>query len=201
MERYAQIRDVIKELYEDNKNHDLTEIKEKCKEREIDIEADSNAVSNVVYSMKRKGFLRATEEKGVYEKIRHDISQGDAKEMDSGQACINWNRFFVLKPQTTRFQEMLLTITEKGEIRLNSRLQKEINSREIELIFSRDYKEVLLNTRGQNPHKFTKAGVAKNRDISNLLKKEKIPLPSVYIVCWNENYKMLHGKLAMDKGK
>lgn len=114
---------------------------------------------------------------------------------------IDWNEFFVLKPQKSRLNERKIIISDKNEIRLNSGLQNAIQSRNIELIFSKNYKLVLLNPEQENGHKFTKAGITKNREIVEMFRKLKIPFPVTYIVEWDEEYQMWKGELKTESKK
>lgn len=112
------------------------------------------------------------------------------------KAEINKGDFFLLEPETARYQEMKLTIKEGGEIRLNATLLKEINSREIELYFLKsDCGEVYLKPNGNKPQKFTKAGTVKNRKIVEYLKKAKAVFPVVYSVKQCEEGRIWHGTI------
>lgn len=129
---------------------------------------------------------------------KYEETRGNAiKSNSKSSAVLDWNKYFVLMPQPSRYYEKKLTITEKGDIRLNSALQKSIQSKEIEFIFSKDYREILLNENGKNPHKLTKAGTARNREIVERLKKNKIRLPVSYIVKWNDAFGMWYGIINM----
>lgn len=109
---------------------------------------------------------------------------------------INMKDFFILEPETARYQEMKLTIKEDGEIRLSTSLQREINSREIELYFHKsDCGEVYLKPNGSRPQKFTKAGTVKNRKIVEYLKKTKAAFPVAYSVKQCEEGRIWHGTI------
>ena len=94
-----------------------------------------------------------------------------------------------------------MTITEKGELRLNSKLHKNIPDKNIELIFSNDYRTILLNPDGENAHVFTKAGTTKNHDLTEAFCKMKIKFPVTYHVNWNEEYQMWKGRLEISDKK
>jgi len=203
MRKYEQIRKVIEELYKDRQAHHLDEMREKCRECGIDIEADKNAVNNVVFKMKKENYLKNSERKGEYELVAGNKKAEEpvVKKPVKAAAQIDWNEFFVLKPETDRLNGMKISISEKGELRLNSRLQKEVGSQEIELIFSKNYKVVLLNPNGKNSHRFTKAGTVKNREIVELLRKLKISFPVIYSVNWDERYQMWKGQVNTESRK
>lgn len=220
MKKYEQIRKVAEGIFEDQKSHNLNEIKEKCRDLDIDLESDKNAISNVVFKMKKEKRIRPTGEKGVYELMpltemennKAEDSQEFMPEYPSktklenrgsrGKSLnLNWEDFFVLKPNTIRLQEMRVTITEKGEIRLNSLLHKNLPNKKIQIIFSKDYRTVLLNPEGEDAHIFTKAGTTKNRMLIEVFRKMKIKFPVGYIVNWDEKYEMWRGKLDITDKK
>lgn len=110
---------------------------------------------------------------------------------------LDWNKYFVLMPQGTKYCEKKLTISEKGQIRLNSLLYRSIKRKELEFIFSKDYREIILNENGENIHKITKAGTVKNYEIVERLKKNKIKFPVSYIIKWNEDLGVWSGTINM----
>lgn len=217
MKKCEQIRKVAEGIFEDRKSHNLNEIREKCRDLNIDLESDKNALSNVIFKMKKDKRIRSTGEKGVYELMplteMEDDKAEDSQEYmlefpsktkvesKSKSLNLNWEDFFVLKPNTTRLQEMRVTITEKGEIRFNSLLHKNLTNRKIQIIFSKDYRTVLLNPEGEDAHIFTKAGTTKNRMLIEIFRKMKIKFPVGYIVNWDEKYEMWKGKLDITDKK
>ena len=203
MGKYAQIRVIIEELFADNRRHEIGEIRKKGVERGVDIASDSNAISNILFQMKSKGFLRSTGNIGEYERTvsTQEIAVTARKASCAAHDQVDWNEFFVLNPPVGPYSDMRVTCTEKGEIRLNSKLYKAIGTNEIELIFSKNYKTMLLNPARGNCHRFTKAGTAKNREMTGLLKKQKLVFPVTYVVEWDENYQMWRGNLKIENKK
>lgn len=221
MRRSDQIRKVIMELFEDKGKHHINEIRERCRQLNIDIESDKNAISNIIFKMKKNNILQNTGDKGVYElapptqatnnKIEPE-SEGEKKvvpecEMRTSadslgkKVNLNWNDFFVLKPDDLRSREMRLTITDKGEIRFNSQLHKQLPNKKIQIIFSKDYRILLLNPDGEDAHIFTKAGTTKNRELIDAFLKLKLKFPVSYAVKWDEEYNMWKGKLDISDKK
>lgn len=207
MTKYMQIQTVIERMFQDGKSHDIKEVRSQCAAAGIDVFSDKNAVNNVIFKMKKSGYLQNGEEKGVYwltsENRPEKGTEPGAKEEEKEAPLprLDWNRFFVLKPQSRQYQEMKLVIHPKGEIRLNAHLQKKLQNRRIEIILSKDYQYILLNPQGANAHEFTKAGTVKNREIVELLKKARIPLPVSYRVYWSEQYDMWEGKIEISEKK
>ena len=183
--------------------------------------SDRNVISNVIFRMKKNNILCSTGTKGVYklmslaqvEDQRDNLMQDNAKEQvplctqdiylgsNSKLENLNWDDFFILKPNNARHQEMRLTITEKGEIRLNTQLNKNMPNRKVQIIFSKDYRTVLLNPSEDDAHIFTKAGTTKNRGIVQVFQKLKLKFPVGYIIKWDENYKMWCGELDISDKK
>lgn len=197
MTKYMQIQTVIEEMFQDGKSHHIKEVRSQCADAGIDVFSDKNAVNNVIFKLKKNGYLCNGEEKGVYL-----LTGGDkAGRKEAPLPPLDWNRFFILKPQERRCQEMKLIVHPEGEIRLNSHLQKKLQNRRIEIIMSKDYQFILLNPQGANAHEFTKAGTVKNREIVELFKKARIPLPVSYRIYWNEQYRMWEGKIEIPEKK
>ncbi len=111
------------------------------------------------------------------------------------QINIDWSKYFVLKPQKSRYTERRITIMEKGEIRLNSTFRKEFEKSELGLIFSNNYKEVLIYMEGNELHRLTKAGTIKNHEIVDKLKRIRVKFPVSYILKWDENLQVWRGNI------
>lgn len=200
MAKYEQIRKVLEKEFQDGKAHEIRELREKCAASGIDMETDRNAVNNVIFTMKKNGYLVNGERKGEYQLTEAVRTEKEGPAAVPGEeiktaAELDWNQFFVLSPQKARMQEMKVSIVEKGEIRLNAILQKKILSRKLEIIMSKDYKTILLNPDGANAHEFTKAGTVKNKEIVERLRKMKLTFPVTYIIQWDEKFGMWRGEL------
>lgn len=202
MSKYGSIREVIEEVFKDGKPHNLLEVREACKLRGIDMKSDNNAVHNVMFNCKKSGYLEKTGIKGEYIRAAQDKKDEKSQNIQNNKGIdLNWDEFFVLEPEKGKYVELKITISEKGEIRLNTRLQKEIDSNDIEIIFSKNYKIILLNPNTGKGHKFTKAGTTKNRECITMLRKLRIPFPITYVVEWSEHYQMWKGELKIDLKK
>lgn len=200
MRQNEKIADIIEEILSDGEEHSVKEFKEKCKSDGIDLETNKNVVNNILLKLKKQEKICAGAERGKY-KIGKEDNENEENDVDrtkdknEKQKKIDWSKYFVLMPQKLRYNEKKITITEKGEIRLNSALHKEMQSKAIEIIFSNDCKEVILNLNGENPHKITKAGTTKNGVIVEKLKKIGIKFPIFYEVKWDEEIAMWKGVL------
>ena len=83
MTKYDQIRKVVAKIMEDSEKHHIQEIREECKKIGIDLNPERNAISNVLFSMKKEGVLDSGEEKGVYwkaEKLKKDVQDSQPGE-------------------------------------------------------------------------------------------------------------------------
>ncbi|MCI8852990.1 MAG: hypothetical protein HFI31_10135 [Lachnospiraceae bacterium] len=108
------------------------------------------------------------------------------------------DRYFVLKPQKTGTQEPKLSVLERGELKLNKVLRRELPDQKIRILMSRDYRNLVLEPGGKDAHQFTKAGIAKNVQIVELLRKAKLTFPVVYRMSWNENTQVWEGRIQVD---
>lgn len=207
MERYRLVRHIIEKLYEDGEAHTLEEMRVRCQEEGIDVKADRNIVNNVVYRMREQGYLYRGEEKGSYlpglpvkEWERHWEAVGAERgiQREPGSPC-NSEHYFVLKPPKAQGQVPKLCILEQGEIKLNAALRRQLPDRKIRILMGRDYRTLVLEPDGKDAHVFTKAGVAKNTQIVELLRKAKLTFPVVYLLSWNEKIQKWEGKIQVDK--
>ena len=93
--------------------------------------------------------------------------------------------YSVLKDFTTLMPEeksnpKYLYIHTDGNIVLNGKLNKEIVSRQIEIRINDNGRKLALIPNGENYHKFTKSGVAKNTAIIKKLRNKRISIPVAY---------------------
>ncbi len=219
MKLYEQVMAYAEQLFADKQPHTVREIREKCEESGLSVKEDRNIINNVLAGMKRRGLVENGTEKGVYVPILEQslpeasvplpVEKAEApleappEETPApvAEPDLDWERFFVLKPDSGRIQAMRVSITEKGELRLNSKLQKEIHSQKIEIIFSKDYKTLLLHPNGTQSHTFTKAGTIKNNRLVEPYMKMKLKFPVTYAVEWSEKYQMWMGTLEIPPKK
>ena len=87
---------------------------------------------------------------------------------------------------------------ERGELKLNKVLRRELPDQKIRILMSRDYRNLVLEPGGKDAHQFTKAGIAKNVQIVELLRKAKLTFPVVYRMSWNENTQVWEGRIQVD---
>lgn len=192
MSKNKRIENIIKEILSDGEEHSIKEFKEKCEKDGVSLEVNKNAISNVLFNLKNEGIIRGGTEIGRYRMGKADNCE--TKSIDNENLKkIDWNNYFVLKPERSSSNEKKVTITERGEIRLNSILYREIHTREIEFVFSNDCKEMILNLNGDNPYKITKAGIIKNKEIVQKLKKNGIEFPVSYKMKWDKDIEMWRG--------
>lgn len=209
MKLFDQVAAFTEQLFKDEQPHSVREIRERCQEHGLPVKSDRNIINNVLASLKRRGLIENGTEKGIYIPV---LEQTPPKEIASSSenpsesphilpqeqaADLDWNRFFILKPDYGRAQAMRVSITEKGELRLNSKLQKEIHCQKIEIIFSKDYKTLLLHPNGTHSHTFTKAGTIKNPGLVEPFTKMKLKFPVTYLVKWSDKYHMWMGTLEI----
>ncbi|MCU6762760.1 Uncharacterised protein [uncultured Roseburia sp.] len=219
------VRDILEDVLKDGRIHESREIKERCEAAGLRlIDKNQNLVYNVIHHMRKKGYVITSPEKGFYrmenyKQMKQNASEnivvtgtkdkGDQKESDrkaeevprvsDAKNKIDWSNFFVLEPARKQQDELRVSVTSKGCINLNSKLQQKVSNNKFEIILSRDCRAMLLNPNGEIMHTFTKAGTATNREILSLLEAKKIKLPAYYIMEWNEELNMWSGILSEDR--
>ena len=214
MGTYDEIYRVIDGLFLDKKEHSIQEIRTLCEQQGI-LLSDRNAVNNVVHKLKVRNRLEPGSEKSFY---RIPEQEPDQEPQEGGQKPAkrtafsgiqtgekadgtDWNRFFVLEPQSRQALEKRFTINQKGEIRFNSNLTKAVSSRKLELIVSRDCRTILLNPAGPQAHEFTKAGTTRNQALADMLAKMRLSFPVTYTVRWDEGCEMWRGDINISPKK
>lgn len=214
MGTYDEIYRVIDGLFLDKKEHSIQEIRTLCEQQGI-LLSDRNAVNNVVHKLKVRNRLEPGSEKSFYripeqgpDQEPQEGGQKPAKRtafsgIQTGEKAdgIDWNRFFVLEPQSRQALEKRFTLNQKGEIRFNSNLTKAVSSRKLELIVSRDCRTILLNPAGPQAHEFTKAGTTRNQALADMLAKMRLSFPVTYTVRWDEGCEMWRGDINISPKK
>ncbi len=201
MSRQEQAKVIIEKVLADGKEHSLSEIRMECIKANIDIQRHKSAVSNALYNLKKTGQIEEGYTKGAYRRIFENVEselldkQEEVSSFNGSQMDIDWNKYFILKPQEARYAERKITIMEKGELRLNSALQKEIAKKKVGLIFSNDYKEIIIYTGGNDLHALTKAGTITNHEIVDKLKRVRVKFPVSYTLRWDEKVNVWRGNI------
>lgn len=193
----AEILNIVNNLLSDGNTHTAKEMKALCVNEGINFTENRYALNNTLQKLKKQGIIENTEEKGTYRLSVKGANKSNSSivSKNSIKIDLDWNNFFVLKPTSSKYNEMKVTVNEKGEIRLNSALQKELQASNIQLILSNDYKILYLKPSDENAHKFTKAGICKNKNIVKHIQKLKLNYPVTYRIQWDEKVKMWKGTL------
>lgn len=207
MSVYGEAKAIIKDIFGDGKIHTTKEIRRRLDERNVDYKSKKNIIGSILFGLKDEGFIEAGEKKGEYILCKDSLSGENIIERNTNdyvfsteenvsKSDIDFDDFIVIKPQRPKEPELKVSIFEVGEIRLNSPLLKILNSRSIEVFLEKDCGRILLKPDGKNPLSFTKAGIAKNRDIVKALERLEIEFPIVYIVKWNNKYNIWEGTIS-----
>ena len=106
---------------------------------------------------------------------------------------IDFTHFELFEPTPRQTATLALSISSRGEIRLNEKLLSEFPSRKFALLLSKDGKELLLDAGREPAIHLTANGVRKDIELSKRLVRLGINLPARYQFSWNENYNVWHG--------
>lgn len=207
-----KIRELTLELLGDGKVHTTKEIMDIAIEKEIILDKKTDVVYNVLFHMKKNGLIVAGPDKSQYiignvdgvekDKVKKRTIKKEAeeeKEQKVSMLNLDKDRFSLLQPSPSRYSKMIFTVKENGELKMNGALMSKIKDREIEIFISKDLRTIILNPAGVNTHKFTKAGITKNREIVSMLKKLKIRFPITYAVSWSESVGAWEGVLEVNE--
>lgn len=205
MSATQRTKELVIKLMKDGKVHKTSEIYDMALEKHIIRTRKTNIIQNVVYQLKKDGYIRSTGYVGEYilanagddfkEEVVVQEKIVQERQEKKNQAKINSDKYVLLQPQRARLPEMKISIVDKGELRLNATLMNKIKTRKIEIFLSKDYHNIILNPDGPNAHEFTKAGTAKNREIVAMLKKLRVSFPVVYTVLWNDENGVFEGEI------
>lgn len=191
-----KIRNIINELLADFNTHTTKEIKSRCADAGINLTENRYVLNNTLQKLKKEGIIESTGELGVYRLSKEPSkSKPPVINKTSSKIVLDWDNFFLIKPTSSRYDEMKVTVSEKGEMRLNSVLHQKIQSSKIQLFLSNDYKTLILNPCDENAHNFTKAGTCKNKSIVNYFQKLNLKFPISYHVQWDEENQFWKGTL------
>ena len=211
-----KIRKITLDLLGDGNIHTTKEIMEAVVNKKIIVDKKTDIVYNVLFYMKKEGLIAPGPNKAEYilgeasvyrsnREVKKRQKEDDTKvvkeyKLDAGVSTLklDTSKFSLLQPQTARYSQMVLTVKEKGELKMNSALMNKIKERDVEIFVSKDCRTIILNPLGTCSHKFTKAGTAKNREIVSMLRKLRIKFPISYIVEWNESICAWEGVLDIN---
>lgn len=198
------IRELTLELLKDGKIHPAKEIVDIAVKRKVVSATNVEPVYNILFHMKRKGMIMAGPEKAQYvlENVGDGIKTSEKQDlirMEKAKSIsvinLNSDDYTLLKPLPAKYNRMIFTVKENGEMKMNSTLMNKIKEREIEIFISKDSRTIVLNPLGSYTHKFTKAGTAKNKEIVSVLKRLRLKFPICYVVDWNESIGAWEGKM------
>ncbi len=166
--KLSSVKDIVLEMLSDGNEYTSDEIRDCIDKKGIKIDKESSTLRTAIYQLRNNGVEIYSRERGIYQ-----IKQ-------------NKDEYYsVLKDFTTLMPEeksnpKYLYIHTDGNIVLNRKLNKEIVSRQIEIRINDNGRKLALIPNGENYHKFTKSGVAKNTAIIKKLRNKRISIPAAY---------------------
>lgn len=181
--KLSQVKKIILEILSDGKEHTSEEIRNLINEEGIELDKKCSTMRTAIYQLRNNGTEIYSRDRGVYQ----------IKEKNKSQNPI-LDGFTTVIPEE-RSSPKYIYIHADGNIVLNGRLNRAIESREIEIKVNDNGKKLALIPGGENNHKFTKSGSTKNMGLLKLLKCKHISVPATYEMELDSNTGIWIGKI------
>lgn len=104
-----------------------------------------------------------------------------------------------LEKPKKRYDDMIISVTEKGKLCLNGKLRQEMQKRggysKVSIVVTQDSKIIGIKQDENSDFQFPKSGIVQHLQILCMLNKQGYNVPAKYIVEWNERGSMWVGVL------
>lgn len=169
--KLSQVKNIILEILSDGMEHTSDEMRSRINKEGIELDKKCSTLRTAIYQLRNNGTEIYSRDRGIYQ-----IKEKSTEEY-----------YPILKGFTTLIPEKKISpkyvyIHADGSIILNGKLNKEINSRQIEIRINNNGKKLALIPDGKNNHKFTKNGSTKNIGLLKELKNKHIGVPVTYAI-------------------
>ena len=168
--RLSQVKRIVLELLADGEEHTSDDIRRCIRDAGIELDQRSSVMRTAVYQLKKSGTEIYSRDRGVYQ-LREKSAEEKKDSLLDG--------FTVIMPCQKNVSRYVY-IHSDGSVRINSALNREMKSQQIEIRISDTGKQLALIPDGDNSHKFTKTGQTKNMEIVKRLKGNHINIPAAY---------------------
>ncbi len=191
MNKYKLAKELTKQLYSDKKPHTVQETKVFLRNNNIDVDADSNTTSNVIFQLKKEGYLKKCNGIGIYQ-LANNIPKTSTNKID-------YNKYIVITPDQKQYPKKLV-ISNNGVVRLNSTFLKCESKKKFDILFEPASKSIILIPNEESLLCFTKSGILKNLGFENILKKYHVSIPATFILTQDKDLDVWQGTLEKRQG-
>ena len=95
MNKYKLAKELTKQLFADKQTHTVQETKTFLRNNNIDVDTDKNTVSNVVFQLKKEGYLKKCNSIGVYQ-LANNISKTNTHKID-------YEKYIIITPDKKQY--------------------------------------------------------------------------------------------------
>ncbi|MBT9788474.1 hypothetical protein GPK90_03740 [Clostridium sp. MCC344] len=162
----AKTKSIILDLLSDGMEHTSDEMRSRLREEGIEVDKQSSTLKMAIYQLRVNGSEIYSRVRGVYQ-LKEEKKQAMLAE------------FITLMPEEKNTSYYTYIHTD-GNIVLNGKLNREIDSRQIEIKITNDGVKIALIPNGEKNHRFTKSGKTKNMELLKRLKSNHISVPTAY---------------------
>lgn len=186
MNKYKLAKELTKQLFADKKIHTVQETKAFLRNNNIDVDTDKNTASNVIFQLKKEGYLKKCNGIGVYQ-LKINIPKTSTHKID-------YEKYIVITPDQKQYPKKLV-ISNNGVVRLNSTFLKCESTKKFDILFDPTNKSILLIPNDESLLCFTKSGILKNLGFENILKKNRISIPATFVLTQDKELNVWRGIL------
>lgn len=169
--KLSQVKNIILEVLSDGMEHTSDEMRSRINKEGIELDKKCSTLRTAIYQLRNNGTEIYSRDRGIYQ----------IKEKSMEEYYPIFKGFTTLMPEK-KISPKYVYVHADGSIILNGKLNKEINSRQIEIRINNNGKKLALIPDGKNNHKFTKNGSTKNIGLLKELKNKHIGVPVTYAI-------------------
>ena len=162
----AKTKSIILDLLSDGMEHTSDEMRSRLREEGIEVDKQSSTLKMAIYQLRVNGSEIYSRDRGVYQ-LKEEKKQAMLAE-------------FITLMREEKNTSYYTYIHTDGNIVLNGKLNREIDSRQIEIKITNDGMKIALIPNGEKNHRFTKSGKTKNMELLKRLKSNHISVPTAY---------------------
>lgn len=186
MNKYKLAKKLTKQLFSDKNPHTVQETKSFLRNNNINVDTDPNTTSNVIFQLKKEGYLKKCNGIGIYQ-LANNISKTETNKID-------YSKYIVITPEQKQYPKKLV-IGNNGIVRLNSTFLKCVSPKKFDILFNPANKSIILIPNEESLLCFTKSGILKNLGFENILKKNHISIPATFILTQDQELNVWQGTL------
>jgi len=183
--KLSRVKNIVLEVLSDGMEHTSDEMRSRISEEGIELDKKCSTLRAAIYQLRNNGTEIYSRDRGIYQ----------IKEKNTEECYPILKGFTTLMPEK-KISPKYVYVHADGSIILNGKLNKEINSRQIEIRINNNGKKLALIPDGKNNHKFTKNGSTKNIGLLKEFRSKHIGVPATYAMELDKNSGIWIGEMC-----